>query len=66
MKQEECEGCWSYIPLPETCRSAPGAKNDIDRIHNCPCAECLVKVMCHYGCDTFQWYNTRKARNEII
>ncbi len=56
MKQEECEGCWSYGSVNIVCLSMPsnGGRNHIDQIYGCPCGECLVKTMCDIGCFLFK------------
>ncbi len=57
IRKETCRGCKDYTR--EEC-DLPNEKGD------CPCTECLVKMMCDYGCDEFlEWgLNGHRKRGE--
>ncbi len=48
---EECRGCSAISPTGECAKSPIDAKGN-----ECPCRKCLVKSMCHTGCDLFTQY----------
>ncbi len=69
---ERCEGCRSYMfwkRVIPTCILYPFNKKEGD----CPCSECLIKVICSKGCPEYSiWYAEcrkfmikRKVENEI-
>ncbi len=58
MKPDECDGCFSYDKdMDNMCSDMTTTKTmvlkDIRYISECPCAECLVKVICNVPCQEF-------------
>lgn len=45
---EDCIGCSAHNPQGECAKSPRDAKGN-----ECPCRICLVKSMCHTGCNLF-------------
>jgi len=46
-----CDGCLDYQ------NNCPVKRNN--RIGNCPCTECIVKMICDNPCDLFKDYHDR-------
>lgn len=55
----DCEGCL----LPSSC----GIKDLYDNYDDCPCMNCLVKVMCSIVCkERMDYYKTRGVSKEKL
>jgi hypothetical protein len=58
MSKEKCKGCHAG---PRHCVFSDNIPND------CPCQECLVKVVCKNTCDEFDIkYEEIKNRKEMV
>ena len=56
MKPEDCDGCYSYELETGICLSIIHPDGELRRIcyaHNCPCTECLIKMICRDACSAF-------------
>jgi hypothetical protein len=53
----DCNGC-SYLDYLNGCLIE---KYDATQIENCPCGECIIKIICSRSCEnrmSLQWFDT--------
>jgi len=52
--KDKCDGC-SYKTIAVRCYKIQDG--------SCPCTNCLVKMMCDYGCESWdEWYKTQSKK----
>ena len=53
MISDDCQGCDTY-------KNGACSYKYMDKYGICPCAECLIKGVCHIACETFTNFQAQK------
>ena len=64
MRNKMCSGCLTYITYLND--EAPKCIMTDQNWGDCPCAKCVVKIMCEETCYEFDGYKMRKEALSII
>lgn len=59
-----CEGCYSYFPTKQRDGDGILSNGCIHKQYNkgqCPCSECIIKVMCNNPCEKYVNFNPTRS-----